>query len=42
MTCFEEHLGKLEDIFESPQDVNCVRRVRQLAKVPVSLLLLPI
>lgn len=33
MTCWEEHLGHLEDIFQTPQDVNCVRRVRQLAKV---------
>ncbi len=33
MACFEEHLGKVEDIFESPQDVRCVRRVRELAKV---------
>jgi phospholipase D1/2 len=32
MACFEEHLGKVEDIFESPQDVRCVRRVRELAK----------
>lgn len=33
MACFEEHLGKLEDIFQTPQDVNCVRRVRELAAV---------
>ncbi len=33
MACFEEHLGHLEDTFQTPQDVNCVRRVRQLAAV---------
>mmetsp|Transcript_9813 Transcript_9813/g.29512 ORF Transcript_9813/g.29512 Transcript_9813/m.29512 type:complete len:978 (-) Transcript_9813:2047-4980(-) len=31
MTCWEEHLGRLEDVFQQPHDVNCVRRVRALA-----------
>lgn len=33
MTCWEEHLGRLEDVFQQPHDVNCVRRVRALAAV---------
>jgi hypothetical protein len=33
MACWEEHLGTIEDAFQTPQDVNCVRRVRKLAAV---------
>ena len=33
MSCWEEHLGCIEDAFQTPQDVNCVRRVRKLAAV---------
>jgi hypothetical protein len=38
MACWEEHLGTIEDAFQTPQDVNCVRRVRKLAAVrPITL-----
>lgn len=33
MTCWEEHLGRLEDVFQQPHDVNCVHRVRKLTAV---------
>lgn len=31
MTCWEEHLGRLEDVFQQPHDLDCVYRVRALA-----------
>lgn len=39
MSCWEEHLGTIEDTFQTPQDVNCVRRVRKLAAVCFSIFL---
>ena len=36
MALWDEHLGRLEDCMQEPGTPECVARVRQLAKVPVS------